>query len=153
MRAAECNGCGQCCDPVVLPFTQREIMATLPSQHEHPADREHMLHDLIPISRREGLARAPYLSGGVTWASIDGGRSFLETRSVFYECRHFDRETRRCRIYERRPPMCRDYPWYGDPPDGSKALPPDCSYIEDVPEELRHPQMRERLRMWRRELP
>ena len=27
-----------------------------------------------------------------------------------YSCKHWDTETRLCRIYEQRPQMCRDYP-------------------------------------------
>jgi Fe-S-cluster containining protein len=31
-----------------------------------------------------------------------------------YKCRHWDEETRLCKIYDRRPYMCRDYPGYGE---------------------------------------
>jgi Fe-S-cluster containining protein len=29
----------------------------------------------------------------------------------YYSCKHFDRESRNCTIYEIRPGMCRDYPY------------------------------------------
>ena len=28
-----------------------------------------------------------------------------------YSCRHWDRETFKCKIYDKRPTMCRDYPY------------------------------------------
>jgi Fe-S-cluster containining protein len=45
-----------------------------------------------------------------------------------YTCRHFDDETRLCTIYERRPEMCRDYPYAQD--GGCEY---DCGYCSPPP--------------------
>jgi Fe-S-cluster containining protein len=93
-------------------------------------DRRWLLEDLTIIPRREGLARSPHLTqGGVTRALVDGDGVLMW--SFFYECRHFDPETRRCTNYDSRPPACRDYPLYGAPSlDPAKAIPEACTYRE-----------------------
>ncbi len=62
-----------------------------------------------------------------------------------YKCDAFDADTRLCTAHEQRPPICRDFPWYGrDPledtapplatyPDGRPLLPLRCSFWADVP--------------------
>ena len=41
-----------------------------------------------------------------------------------FSCQHFDTDSRRCRIYEQRPDMCRRYPY-----DGRCGF---CGYVESV---------------------
>lgn len=137
--AARCNGCGRCCDPVVLGFTQHDVRATLPGEALGKADREWVLYDLTPITRAEALDRIGYLGqGGMTHFRVRGVAVTIP--SHYFECRNYDRETKQCLIYDRRPPLCAEYPWYGHPPDHTKSLPDECSYIEDVPVELRRKQ-------------
>lgn len=130
-----CNGCGRCCDPVPLPFTQDEIRGALPAEISGgKADRDFMLNVLRPISRREGLARSWFRSGGKTMlTSTDPRDSRVNlVTTFFYECPFFDTETRSCTNYDNRPPMCSGYPWYDNAPDPQVALPPECAYNEDV---------------------
>lgn len=135
---AECNSCGGCCDPVSMPFSQQQLREVGPRAMTSIEDYLFVLNDLTRIPYREGLRKSPhYKQGGVTTVGYGLDGEVLMMHSVFYECRHFDKDTRRCTNYENRPPLCRDYPWYGDPPDPSKALPLDCSYIEDIPVHLR----------------
>ena len=50
-------------------------------------------------------------------------------------CDAFDPATRLCTAQENRPPVCRDYPWYGKDPAGSGSGPllyRECSYLADV---------------------
>lgn len=55
----------------------------------------------------------------------------------FYECVNFDRETRRCTKYEDRPPVCRDYPYYGQRQLAPNiALPHWCSFRADIGQEV-----------------
>lgn len=129
------DGCGACCDPVVSPFTPDMLRRIAPWQldEDGKADRAFMLEHLTHLSRREGLARARYLTqGGITFGSIDGGRTMYELWSQFYSCDRFDPESRQCTAYAERPPMCRDYPWYGDPADPAKALPDTCTHLAEV---------------------
>lgn len=62
-----------------------------------------------------------------------------EKRQNHYTCPHFDAEARTCTDYANRPPVCRDFPWYGQPP-GSRmpgAVSKRCTYWADVPAEQR----------------
>lgn len=131
--------CGACCDPVVSPFTLNEMAQTTPGQWpDGGANRDFMLNHLRPISRREGLRRAPYLTDGVTVMGRPGEPgSEVIAYSFFYECEFFDTDTRRCTNYDNRPPMCRMYPWYGNDPtrdslEKSKALPRMCAFRADL---------------------
>lgn len=132
----KCNpagGCNSgCCDPVVLAYSQSDVYR-VPGVLE-PENRRFVLEDLTPITRGAGLRRASYLKGGVTSGIIGG--EIIMMFSFFYECRHFDTTTRECRNYANRPPMCRDFPWYGEPADETKSIPANCSYSADVPVQL-----------------
>lgn len=122
------EGCGACCDPVALGFTQEQAR-TKGADFLDPRNRKFILEDLTPIPTREGRARAPYLDW-MTMGIVEGKVEMAAT--VFYNCRHFDAETRSCTNYDNRPPMCSKYPWYDQPPDPTKSIPPTCSYNADV---------------------
>lgn len=129
--------CGGCCDPVVMPYTQLQVRAH-PGAMD-PEDERFVLEDLTQIRpRKEGLRRASYLTqGGLTALSLGwNGKPELAV-SVFYECRWFDTETKACTNYVNRPPVCRDYPWYGAAPDPAKALPTECVYRDEIPVTIR----------------
>lgn len=49
-----------------------------------------------------------------------------------WSCDAFDQVTRLCTAHEERPPVCRDFPWYGREPDLITSLNPQCSYLLDV---------------------
>lgn len=94
--------------------------------------RRWLLDDLTPMSRRDVLAREPWLLDANEprlSRSPDGGDLFIP---FFYSCRWFDRETRRCTNWEDRPEPCRAYPWGDGPPDHTAALPPTCSFRADI---------------------
>lgn len=134
MSDRECPpGCGACCDPVVLPYSRAEVQRSMPGEWDDPRTRDFVLNDLTPIRRRDGLQRAAYLSSGVTVLGAPGTPGAVVLAwSFFYECRHFDQESRRCTNYEGRPDVCREYPWYGEAPDPAKALPVECIYRDDL---------------------
>lgn len=118
--------CGACCYPVVLPYSKLDIISLGPQIDDDT--RRWVLEDLTPLSRREGLRRAPYLAQGGTTMAIIAGRPTL-AYSVFYECRHFDPDTKKCGIYDDRPDACREYPLYGEAVlDPAKAVPAECVY-------------------------
>lgn len=57
---------------------------------------------------------------------------------VGFSCPFFDTDTRLCTAYEKRPPICSGFPWYGKDPAEQAANPMTrpserCSYWEDVP--------------------
>lgn len=127
----QCNGCGRCCDPVVLPFTQDDARRAARGEML-PENRRWVIEDLTPIPRRQGInATADYMTaGGKTVYGIKGEPVVLF--SHFFTCKWFDTETRTCEAYDRRPPICSGYPWYDDEPDDSKTIPKECSYNADV---------------------
>lgn len=125
----ECrDGCGACCDPVVLPFTAREFaMGAAGEDHE---TRRFVADSLTQLRRRDGLDRAPWFRGRTMVRDL-GDVSTIGTE-VFYECRHFDREERRCTNYADRPRLCRAFPWGDVKPHPAASLPPMCSFNADV---------------------
>jgi Fe-S-cluster containining protein len=135
------DGCGACCDPVVLPYgpTDLHYLAKLPSS-KLGAEEENIMFavkHLTVMPRREGLRRAPYLTqGGSTAVAFDQDSEPIIAWSYFYSCDRFDVETRQCADYHNRPPMCREYPWYDKPLDDewskAKALPTTCVYRADI---------------------
>jgi Fe-S-cluster containining protein len=72
------------------------------------------------LDREEALRRNPPLARlGDRW---------------YYECDAYDPATRRCTAHAERPPVCRDFPWYGRAPSaGALRSWPGCSYWADVP--------------------
>lgn len=123
-----CNGCGACCDPVVLPMTRSEILGEITAE---PEVRRWARDVLVPMSPREALALEPHL--GRISIGIDPYTGQLGSEVFYYRCGWFDRETRTCTHYDERPSPCRDYPW-GNPigPTPMANLAPWCGYRADV---------------------
>lgn len=93
--------------------------------------RRWVLHELVPITRKQGLAMRPDLRERNTLLWV---RDHWEaTYSSFYLCSNFDSETRLCGAYDDRPPVCAGYPLYDAPPrvDAVPSLPPECSFNAD----------------------
>lgn len=124
MAETVCNGCGGCCHPVTLPFTQMEAAQ---ARNLDPRERHWILHELTPMSRREAKALAPWAFNTLIY-----GGSLNNSLPFYYRCMWYDTESRRCTNYEGRPDCCRDYPWSGQPPNRNAALPPACSFNEDI---------------------
>jgi Fe-S-cluster containining protein len=111
-----------------------------------------ILNVLRPISRREGLALAPWERDVQPMVNVhprNGQPSFLAPLpwpSSFYRCDWFDPQTRLCTHYDKRPDLCREFPRNNADRviEGTK-LPPMCGYrvdlgqtVEPMPEEW-HP--------------
>lgn len=60
-----------------------------------------------------------YIADMLIPVKVDRRKTKLTDRginpSTEYHCKHYNKETRLCTAYEKRPSMCRDYPEYGDP--------------------------------------
>lgn len=113
---------------MVLPYTKIEAMV---DPDIDPDEKRWILEDLTPISRRTAMERGE----GDRVKSLFGlhpGTGEVVLFSAYFECRHYDPETRTCGNYENRPDVCRHYPWYGEPPNAGRALPEECSYNADV---------------------
>ena len=89
-RAITCNQCGMCCEEIPAPQPP-EVIAAGMNAPSASADERAFLAGLEPVART-----------ATGW---------------MYRCRHFSRDEHglgRCAIYERRPSICRDFP-YGWP--------------------------------------
>lgn len=124
----ECNGCGCCCDPVVLSASQRDYAGQFPGLPGGPerANRDWVL--LTPIPTRDGMRRARYLDSAIQ--PLGNAQIVL----FFFECRHFDTENRVCTNYENRPPVCRGFPWFDTAPNPVQGLPLECEFRRDIGE-------------------
>lgn len=121
----DCNGCGDCCDPVGLAVSPEMVRARPQGFSER--FRQWVTAELVPISLREAYARLPALAGA------ELGRPGYATRRHWYRCPHLDAATRRCTAYERRPLTCAGFPWYrGAPSMRTLAAFPRCSFHADV---------------------
>jgi Fe-S-cluster containining protein len=128
----ECNLCGDCCDPVPLAFSKADARRRLDTEYVSPRTRANLvwvLTRLRRISRAEAARRRP----GAEHATSGGAPT------NFYECLDFDPVARACTAYDRRPPICHGYPWYGRAP-APVTLPLRCSFWADVPAAHRPPE-------------
>jgi Fe-S-cluster containining protein len=124
---AECNGCGACCDPFQMVFSPADIVTF--AYHIDPDELAFYRQHLTPIRRADGRRMVPWNSG---WSEVVVQGKAMLMAAHYYKCDRYDTETRRCTDYENRPVVCREYPWYGEPPDPLKSLPPTCSYREEI---------------------
>jgi Fe-S-cluster containining protein len=80
----DCGGCARCC--------------------EEPGIAVDVVVFFVPFVRRAFLWWQRVVNG------FDFRRAERAGRVLYFSCRHFDATTRRCRDYEHRPGLCRDYP-------------------------------------------
>lgn len=145
---AGCARCGNCCDPVVLddetyerlgkywtstalescpdPRTGEGWAAWLEIGHTDD-DRERQIAKYIPGS--DYRADADFITAH--WHPLGDSE---------YRCDAFDPVTRLCTARDGRPPVCRNYPWYGREPSAEQAaknMGPQCSYLADLPPDQR----------------
>jgi Fe-S-cluster containining protein len=140
-----CAKCGACCDPVFLTpdnlkrikFWSDRSVAGMPDpstaegwaqwlkQRWTDADRPFIIRNFRPGSEQQ--ADADFAAEH--WHKRDDGTDSN------YTCDMFDPESRECTAHEARPPVCRNYPWYGHIPgrDRAAGMHPECSYLGDVP--------------------
>ena len=136
----ECARCGNCCDPVVLddeiyerlgkywtsaalegvpdPRTDEGWAAWLEVGHA-VNDRERQIAKYIPGSGYR--ADADFIA--THWHPLSDDE---------YRCDAFDPATRLCTARDDRPPVCRNYPWYGRTPSAERYMNPQCSYLADL---------------------
>lgn len=129
----DCNGCGACCDPFVLPMgpvdlgnVPLSLLAGSSTADDVAFYRDH----LTPMSRGDGRRMTLEWNEGFTHVFVNDR---LELRPAFYyRCDRYDPVAKRCTDYDNRPPVCRGYPWYGRGPDDRANIPPTCSFNEDI---------------------
>lgn len=127
MSATECARCGDCCDPVTTPFhVETWVPYRLAQADVSEATRENCEFMLAHWTTVHTLVRED-----------ERGATLL----VGYQarCDAFNPVTRLCEARETRPPVCRNFPWYGRKPGDpdrepiAASLSPRCSFNADVP--------------------
>lgn len=130
--SAECNGCGACCHPFQMVFSPTDIDQLERAGRLDPDELAFYRQHLTPMRRRDGRRMVKDWAGPFSVFVDQDTQQLVTVWQHYYRCDRYDVETRRCGDYEHRPDVCRGFPWYGDPPDRDKSLPPTCSYRADV---------------------
>ncbi len=112
----DCARCGDCCDPVILPLTKKQV------RERNTPSGPFILANWRRISRAEAARRRPDLE-----PHRPGQR--------YYQCAAFDPDTRLCTAHDDRPPICRRFPWYEQKPEASRlGTLTRCSFWADIPQ-------------------
>lgn len=98
---------GDCCVAFRVPYTIEQL-ADADVGDQDKAEALDLAAMLIPLTVEQANDRQNQYVRGSKTGFTDYDEGFL------YKCRHWDEETRLCRIYDDRPPMCRTFP-YGRP--------------------------------------
>jgi Fe-S-cluster containining protein len=129
----ECNGCGACCDPVVSVVSPLMLQRQTADEIIGADEADWMRVHLTPIRpRRAGLDKVSGWMKGVSQFQQPATGQMVLMLSWFYSCDLYDVESKRCTDWDNRPNQCRGYPWYGQPPEANKALPPPCEFRRDI---------------------
>lgn len=126
-----CVKCGDCCEIAFLPWTKTDMRRKLIegdfSSENSQADVKFILKYWTRLNKKESHDRLYEIMG------------YHTSDKYLYTCQKFNRETRECEAYDERPPVCSNFPWYGNEPDDGSGLPLKCSYKQEyveVPVEL-----------------
>lgn len=141
-----CARCGACCDPVTLSQWAADVLATWTTQrlaevpdpatdegwaywrsHGWESDDEAKRQQAVSMYDPDGSSRRNADFAAEHWHRREGA-------SNDYDCDMFDRQERQCTAQESKPPICANFPWYGQAPTAGRAanLDPRCSYLGDV---------------------
>lgn len=144
--SAGCARCGSCCDPVTFAREAYDAVvkwsASAMAGVPDPGTDEGWPHWLAGGYTEDQRAAAirRYAPGSITRQDAD----FLAAHwkpidDKTCACDAYDREARLCTAQDSKPPVCRDYPWYGRDPgsEDGKGMPLHCSYLADMPPDKR----------------
>ena len=125
---AECNRCGACCWPIETSWTKREIAQrnTPLGDKEFVAKHWRRIRQDVALQRiKERYADADSLVWDGVRKALKGGR--------YYECDQYDPGTKTCGAHDTKPPICRSFPWYNEPPVPHRLYClPNCSFEADL---------------------
>lgn len=104
-----CGNCdGRCCSIFNYPHTPEFLKFRHESLNGYPDDK--MLSEmLVRLTPKEAIERAEKF--GVVPPRGMTREQWAEKTGPVYTCKHWDEETRLCTVYDKRPQMCRDYPY------------------------------------------
>lgn len=115
----KCKQCGKCCEVICLGVDQLQLMKSA----RHGGDGEFAFDNFKMITREEALKINPYLK---KW--FDRGVA----KHYTYICKQYDKENKKCKIYENRTHLCKNYPWYNGVRANESFYTENCGYIIDT---------------------
>lgn len=121
-----CHTCGKCCEAIHISISPEEIAKGAENQREwSSSDFVFIADNWTPITREEADSINPHFAE-MEKRGADYGHMH------FYTCKNHDKETKLCKIYDKRPHVCSGYPWYGAEPRAEEAFyTMDCGYRID----------------------
>lgn len=161
-----CARCGHCCAPVFIRFDLRRALEwyRTPNPNTEEGAAEWARRGWrTPTDADKQWARQAHESKNIAFANEHWTIEWHTNHGAsVVTCDQFDPEHRVCTAGESRPPICSDYPFYGEDPteregkivdrypnpipwgfswkpvdEGPGGTPLSCSYLGDVPPELR----------------
>lgn len=134
----DCNRCGDCCEDIYLNTSKarsrREVRFGDPRE-------DAVWEAWVAGWATKGEQHAPreafvrsYLDAVFIDQHWHGGRPAGHGVTDHWSCDRFDPATRLCLAHDDRPPICRDFPWYGREPsaDEGAKLSKRCAFRADV---------------------
>lgn len=97
----KCVGCGNCCKviPVNIPMEKfKELYLSEDKESEYYKDIKFIVENWIPIYNYIDIWR------------LQPDISIFNTH--YYICKQFDNFAHKCKVYNNRPPICMNYPYY-----------------------------------------
>jgi Fe-S-cluster containining protein len=140
----ECGRCGDCCEDIYFNRTKKWARGLIVSGDPRDPERwQRWLKtwaesgvDMTTVHQADYTRN--YLDALFIVKHWHGGKRAQRGATQHWTCDAFDPETRLCTAHADRPPLCSDYPWYGNEPgSGKKGLPLRCSFWADYTPEQR----------------
>ena len=139
---AGCARCGACCDPV--PFTREQYEAVVKwttaalENVPDPADNQGWTHwERLGWDDREVAIRRFTPGSRMREDANFLAAHWKPVSDTTCACDMYDPESRLCTAQDSKPPVCRDYPWYGREPHDGVDFPLQCSYLAELPRSQR----------------
>lgn len=98
----KCVSCGHCCTDVICLPTPRDVTRIAENTGENPCDFLEFVgaDDITGVNKSDP-----------TWLEVNGERYLMALKRGPKGCYFLDKKTRKCRIYNSRPLLCRLFPF------------------------------------------
>lgn len=123
-----CINAGYCCKLIIMPIDRLKFLVMLSNfKKEGNPDGEFIGRNWTEIMLEEALKIRPDLKINTSMA--------LKSR-MFFTCKQYNPEAKRCMDYINRPRVCSEYPYYGNKNKSPKemAVYRKCGYLADHPD-------------------
>lgn len=117
--------CGKCCKAITLGEHGSpeyiENQARLGNK-----DAQFIKENWVPISAKEVFKIRPEAEFKAIFKRIG--------QTYWWKCKNVDPQTNKCKMHDKRPDVCKGFPYYGDGKLGKNFIPysMQCGYLEDL---------------------